>query len=305
MNKTLSASTGTLYYSKTGKKFTLKVASDTKKVGLNLGIDSKYGYIMINNKDVVIDNKYNLTLTGQSTGIDLRVYAQDHKTYTDYSFVVTKKGTITRKNVDSKIAYFVDCGDHDTTTVSEGDKFGTHNSKTEQIYSYDSMTGYHWGLVDDPTDLYNGASISNGLYTSNSWCYEFNSRKDGLSKTETNRYTKNQFESGIDRHLDYAFELENGKYTVEIGFANPWGCSNHPSVYANYGTKTQNLLVDSLDLSKKTTAKAAATVKNGILTLNIRSLDKAINMTYIKITPVSVKSTNDSVKIKSFKASDF
>lgn len=303
--KTLSASTGTLYYSKSRNKFTLKVASGTKKVNLNFGMASQYGYIIINNKDVIKENKYNLALTGQSTGIDFRVYAQDHKTYTDYFLVVMKKGTITRKNVNSKIAYFVDCGDHDTATVSEGDKFGTHNSTTEQIYSYDSITGYHWGLVDDPTDQYNGAAISNGLYTANSWCYEFNSLKDGLSKTETNRYTKNQFESGINRHLDYAFELENGKYTVDIGFANPWGCSNHPSVYANYGTKNQSLLVDSLDLSKKTTAKAAVTVKNGVLTLNIKSQDKAINVTYIKITPVSVKLTNDSVKIKSFKASDF
>ncbi|HWT74138.1 MAG TPA: beta-L-arabinofuranosidase domain-containing protein [Mobilitalea sp.] len=300
--KSLSADKGTLYYSKSLKKFTLNVAADTKKVSLNLGIASPYGYVIINNKDIVQNSKYEMTLTGTYTGIDIRVFAEDHQSYTDYSFVVTKDQKTARKNVDKKVTYFVDCGDNNPATVTKGDSFGTHNSVTEQIYGYDSATGYKWGLIDNPEDQYGGSSISKGLYTANTWCYEFNNGKDGLDKEATNRYTKNQFESGIDRHLDYGFELENGKYTVEIGFVDPWKCSNHPTVYANYGTKNQSLIVDSLDLNKKTTAKATVTVKDGKLTLNIKSQDKAINVTYIKITPVKVTSTSDSVKIGKYVA---
>ncbi len=300
--KALAADTGTLYYSKSKKKFTLNVASGTKKVNISLAGAGQYGYISVNGDKIVSDNKYTLTLTGHCTGIDIRVYAQDHQTYTDYSFVAVKNDKITRKNVDSKLTYFVDCGDHNPATVSKADKFGTNNSLTEQLYGYDSITGFKWGLIDSAEDQYNGAAISKGLYTANTWCYEFNSGKDGLDKTETNRYTKNQYESGIDRHLDYAFELENGTYSVEIGFADPWGCSNHPSVYANYGKSTQKLIVDSLNLSSKTTASGTVTVKDGILTLNIKSQDKAINITYIKIKEKSVKASEDNVKISKYKA---
>ena len=38
----------------------------------------------------------------------------------------------------AKTIYFVDCGDHDPSTVSSGDTLGTHNSVTDQIYSKDS-----------------------------------------------------------------------------------------------------------------------------------------------------------------------
>lgn len=300
--KTLSVDQGTLYFSKSKNKFSLNVAADTKKVTINMGIASQYGYIMINNKDVVKDGKYELKLTGHSTGIDIRVYAEDYQTYQDYSFVVVKEEKVSRKSVNSKLTYFVDCGDHNPATVTKGDKFGTNNSVTEQLYGFDCNTGYKWGLIDNPEDQYGGASISKGLYTANTWCYELNTCKDGLDKADTNRYTKNQYENGIDRHLDYAFELDNGKYSVEIGFTNPWGCSNKPSVYANYGTNNSTVIVDSLDLSKKTTAKGTVTVKDGKLTLDFKSKDKAINVTYIKISPVSVKATDDLVKISKYES---
>ncbi|MFG6348580.1 MAG: hypothetical protein K1W15_07680 [Lachnospiraceae bacterium] len=49
---------------------------------------------------------------------------------------------------DGTIVYFVDCGDYNVTTVSEGDQLGTHNSVTDQVYGKDPVTGYSWGIDD-------------------------------------------------------------------------------------------------------------------------------------------------------------
>lgn len=284
--KKVTSDVGTFEYNNSKKKYSMTVTGDSKETTIKFGIASAYGYVTVNGE--VIDDKagYKLKLTKKNNELAIRVYAEDHQTFTDYTIEVIKEGEVARENVAQDVTYFVDCGDHNPATLSEGDLFGTHNSVTEQIYGKDEVTGYQWGLVDDPTDKYKGASLSAGLYTSSTWCYEQNAGSDGLDKTKTNRYTKNQFESNIDRHIDYAFELENGTYTVEVGFANPWACSNKPSVYANFGKDDQTLLIDSLDLASKTTATAKVTVQNKQLTLNFKSKDKAINVTYIKISPV-------------------
>ncbi|MCR5744140.1 MAG: glycoside hydrolase family 127 protein [Lachnospiraceae bacterium] len=187
---------------------------------------------------------------------------------------------------DESIAYFVDCGDYDTTTISEGDTFGVYNSVTEQLYGYDPVTGKKWGLIDDANDKYNGSGNNDGLYTAHTWCYEFNN-SDGLDKTASNRYTKNQYEDGYTtRFLDYAFELPNGTYAVEIGFANPWNCSNGHDVYANLGKESELMLAEAYNVSGgPLTADVAVT--DGVLTLNFRNSTQAglaINVTYIKIS---------------------
>lgn len=183
---------------------------------------------------------------------------------------------------DSSLAYFVDCGDQDTSTATGSDKYGLFNCLTEQIYGADEVTGAEWGLIDDPTDQYNGSSKGGGLYTANTWCNE-NAPGDGADKANSFRYTKNQYENNIERHIDYAFSLPNGTYKVECGFANPWNCSDEPSVYANYGKDSQQTIVEKLSLASAKTASGKVTVTDGKLTLNFRSADKAINVTYIKI----------------------
>lgn len=186
---------------------------------------------------------------------------------------------------DEGTAYFVNCGDHDVTTVTGNDKFGVYNSVTEQLYGYDRVTGRKWGLIDDPEDRYNGASISKAIYTANTWAYESNTRDD-QPKEATNRYTKNQYENGIrERYLDYAFELPNGAYQVEIGFADPWGCSNGPSVYANYDKADRQTLAEGFSVSNSP-LKARVNVTDGELALNFRNASdagRAINVSYILI----------------------
>ncbi len=184
---------------------------------------------------------------------------------------------------DSSIAYFVDCGDHNTKTLTGKDKLGFYNSLTEQVYGKDSVTGAEWGLIDDTADKYNGSSKSNGIYTANTWCDEFNTA-DGRDKKQSFRYTKNQYENNIARHLDYGFTLPNGTYTVEMSFSDPWSCSKNPSVYGNGKAVISNAPTDG------TASSGKVTVTNGKLELNIKSEDKAINLNYIIIKAVSTDS---------------
>ena len=183
---------------------------------------------------------------------------------------------------DSSIAYFVDCGDHDTSTVTGTDKLGYYNSRTEQVYGEDEVTGAVWGIIDDTADQYNGSSKSKGIYTANTWANEQNTA-DNQSKENSNRYTKNQYENNIARHLDYGFTLPDGSYNVEIGFCNPWKCSNNPSVYANFGTDSQSTVAENVPINGNTSIKGKVNVTDGRLTLNFRSEDKAINLSYIII----------------------
>jgi hypothetical protein len=182
---------------------------------------------------------------------------------------------------DSDIAYFVDCGDQDTTTATTGDKFGRFNSLTEQLYGADPVTGMEWGLIDDATDKHNGAAKNGGICTANTWPNEAHTA-DGAEKNASFRYTKNQYENNIDRHIDYGFTLPNGDYTVEMSFSDPWGCSKSPSVYANYGKTDQKLIAENCP-SDGTVVKGSFTVTDGTLMLNFRSADKAINVNYITI----------------------
>ncbi len=250
-----------------------------------------YNVKLIVPAEVIERNAEELTVDGTDyTAISVR-FSADIKTEAsarvcDFIYMTAVKPLY---KYDTALAYFVDCGDHDTTTVSGSDKFGLYNSLTEQLYGEDKATGMLWGLMDDSNDQYNGASKSKGLYTANTWPDEYNTA-DGRDKSASYRYTKNQYESGIDRHLDYAFALPDGTYRVEMGFSNPWNCSDRPSVYADYGTENQVLLAENIEVAENgsATAQADVTVKNGRLTLNVRTEDLAINLSYIKIAFVDV-----------------
>lgn len=182
---------------------------------------------------------------------------------------------------DSSIAYFVDCGDQDVTTVTGSDKFGFFNSVTEQLFGADEVSGMAWGLIDDANDQYEGSKNGGGLYTANTWCNE-RAAADGAEKSSSFRYTKNQYENDIDRHIDYGFTLPNGKYTVEMCFSDPWSCSKNPTVYANYGKANQTTVAANC-ATDGTVIRGNVEVTDGYLELNFRSADKAINVNYIII----------------------
>ncbi len=189
---------------------------------------------------------------------------------------------------DNFVVYFVDCGDYVVNTVSAGDQFGTHNSVTDQAYGEDPETAYKWGIVDTVSDpLKNGSHSKGGAFTDNTWPYEQNEANKDVPKTSSNRYTKNQFETGVEeRYLDYKFELEDGKYDVYVCCIDPWGVSKSPDVYLNYGKDNQKIMKEGLDATSSEVIKKLVDVKDGELTVNLRATgddNKAINLAYILI----------------------
>lgn len=272
---------------------TIKVflAKDDKEVGITFELEDDNGYITFDGKafDETKAKKFDMGSVRKLSGT-IRVYAEDFTTYKDYKLLIQKD-----YEKDESVEYFVDCGDLNVTTVSSGDLLGKRNSVTEQAYGTDPVTGYKWGIVDSiSTPLMNGSSNSteDAVYTDQTWPYENGGCVDGDSKMKTNRYTKNQFENGVAvRFLDYAFELDNGDYNVEVGFANPWNCSNNPNLYANLDKEDEVTIATHIGVGGGKVVKGTVTVTDGELTLNARSdandsTTLAINIAYIKISKV-------------------
>ncbi|MBR5363059.1 MAG: glycoside hydrolase family 127 protein [Oscillospiraceae bacterium] len=215
------------------------------------------------------DREYDVIDIGFSAGD-----AEDSAKVCDFLYMTAVKPYY---EYDSNVAYFVDCGDAVTSTVSAGDRFGLFNSLTEQMYGADAVTGMVWGIADETDHEHTGDPI----YTANTWPDE--STIDNRDKTASFRYTRGQYENNMDRLIEYDFTLPNGTYQLEIGFANPWDCSTAPSVtLENGGISTK--LIENLDLSASKTATAPFTVTDSGVKLKLTSEDKAINVTYIKIT---------------------
>ncbi len=217
---------------------------------------------------------------------------------------------------DASLVYFVDCGDYVVSTVNAGEQFGTHNSVTDQAYGEDPETGYEWGIVDGE-ELENKSGDSNfdknpaapdkgGVYTANTWAYEYldTAHKD-YPRTETNRYSKNFTEKGIEeRFIEYAFELEKGTYEVTVGCANPWNCSNSPDVTAQVSAEEPVMLAKSLAVPHKETAEAVGVVSvdaDDSLTVRVSGTGKsnaAVNVAYILIRSIKAGETEDEKKVR-------
>ena len=194
---------------------------------------------------------------------------------------------------DESLLYFVDCGDHGTSTVSKGDRFGLFNTKTDQIYGADPGTGKIWG-VDDPNGSSNGPGLTNdeGVYTRYTWAHERDQEDqvalDNLDKNITFRYACGQDGAGIDpRYVTYRFQVDSqdGTYPVEVGLGNIWGNSANPTVYANLDTDAEVLLGENLNIPNKgnVTVTGEVQAKDGYISIDVRSSDATINLNYIKI----------------------
>lgn len=272
---------------KDGNTYTVNVPEDADSVDLNAGLATEYGYIRIDGivtsetAPKTVDLTENNYVTLQYT-----VYAEDHETTEEYTVNVVKENDLSkRENVDKSLAYFVNCGDYDVTTLSEGDLFGIYNGVTDMAYGKDPVTGYEWGIVDTISEpLKNGkadnaAAMTNAVFTDNTWPFETDaSVTDSSPKTATNRYTKNQYETGMARTLNYDFELPNGEYEIALYFTDPWSCSKNPIVSAEGVTLMENVPINQ-EISVITN------VTDGKLSLNITAPDAtlAINLAYIKI----------------------
>ena len=292
---------GTYRYAEAGGSFTYRMAVDkdaANRLTVYLAGEDAGKSIEIVSGDTVLYSNASLSYAGSNTTYAVTIDLPAE--ITQNAQTVSANGTtydvipITFRGVDgaesAKVcsfiyldrfvnytAYFVDCGDYNTATVSEGDFFGLYNSVTEQVYGEDAVTGYTWGLVDDHPDNIAGAPVAGkGFGTNSTWANEYISG-DGVSKTESNRYTKNQYESGVARNLQYSFELPEGEYIVEMYFTDPWNCSKAPTVTANGEAIFTDAAVNTVLLSD------VIAVSDGTLTLDITSDDLCINLCYIRI----------------------
>ena len=240
------------------------------------------------------DTTVTLTATISEDGYSLK------KTFTT---VVTAKPSEPLQEVkieDIKPLYNVDCGDFDVTTAPAGEEFGTYQSVTEQVYGADPETGKKWGIIDNyeatpPAGNLNDSGTG-GIQTNWTWPQENGGFGKDSAKSETNRYTKNQYETrasfGEVRKLDYAFELEPGKYLVTVLCKDPWGCSNSPVITLNKGkdsevssenyrsgTATTLALDTTAETKTDVTLGLSGSGDNGTGTNN-----RAINLAYITIS---------------------
>ena len=92
------------------------------------------------------------------------------------------------------------------------------------------------------------------------------------------------FENGLDRVITYKFQLpEDGEYTVEVGFASPWGNSVPAALYLN-----GNLAADGIMATAEECGVATGTASpvDGVLTVEGKSDMPTLNMAYIIISKV-------------------
>jgi uncharacterized repeat protein (TIGR02543 family) len=103
----------------------------------------------------------------------------------------------------------------------------------------------------------------------------------GWYTDDTTFTTKWDFDSNTMPDSDLTLHAKWGQYRVTYNANTGSGTVTDDNVYANRDT---------------------VTVKDGILTLNFTSKDKAINVTYITIKEVSVTSSDDTVKLDKYSA---
>ena len=101
--------------------------------------------------------------------------------------------------VDPSIVYYVDAGDDRPWELAPGEAFGTHNSEKDQPFSIDPVTGYKWGWE-----------------TVGGWVYNEDQGPFYMDSIRTD-------EGGEEgKGITYRFEVENGSYTVKLGFLDFW-----------------------------------------------------------------------------------
>ena len=171
--------------------------------------------------------------------------------------------------VDTDLLYFVDSGDPDVTTLSEGDMLGIYNSVTEQFYGEDPVTGMHWGIDDVYVKSDKYPSLLTGRDT---WPCENNSAvSDGVSKVMTFRYAKDQNDR-TGPGVTYKFELpDESAYTFEVGFYCNWGSSpNRKSSLRVNGKVIASGIIPSTSVTSPVVIRGNANVLDGEATLNLK-----------------------------------
>lgn len=193
----------------------------------------------------------------------------------------------------SNLIYFVDCGDHDPATLTEGEDFGVNNTVTDQIFGEDPVTKKLWGLVDSsttPSDPTPGGS--NAVYTRYTWANEYQIQ-DHLDKKASFRYARGQDRevSIPELYIDYKFQVDPDRlYSVEVCVGNNWNNSSPVNIYANKGEAAETKIAQNVSIpsgGNRVVTGEAKSDKDGFLTIQVRKAkenSRTINVHYMKIT---------------------
>lgn len=270
----------------------------------NAASDGKYQMqVFHSNEDLAGSHAYNIKTTDK--------YAVFEVNGTSGS----PKFTLIGDGAGNKPVYFVDCGDHNPDTVSEGDLLGTHNSVTDQLYAADAKTKYFWGIVLEENGEQNlgwqGGSMvqsasDKAVYTTYQRALS-NSQTDltdGKAKTETFRYAHGQ-DALSARYVSYKFELEPGTYDVTVCMGNTWNNAGSPKVTLTAdgvnSVEQSYQIGDNTHATKTMRINLTTAEKNssGRVELGIKaaSSDPTIQMNYILINEASDKPVPQTITL--------
>ncbi len=215
------------------------------------------------------DGRFTLSLSGDACVDDFRLHS----------------GT-----VDGSLLYFVDAGDVNPYTLSDGDSFGIYNSVTDQFFGADPATGMEWGVVDTYSPSSSFPDLLTGAET---WPYEYD-LTDNLSKIVSFRYAKDQADYGAGNGITYKFAVpEDGLYSFELGFYAPsdWMSSvNRKASLTMNGTALASGIIPKSDSENPIIVKSVAEVTGGYASLNLKLDSDGAGgpmISYIKIAKAS------------------
>lgn len=219
-------------------------------------------------------------------------YTEGVTIQTSFQVLIKKLPITISENPD--LVYFVDCGDFDPETTSEGDAVGKNQSVTDRVYGEDS-TGKKWGVVVSDTDQAinipsDAQTGSNAAYTTYQWANE--RQTYDTPKEDSFRYAKDQGQAGIDpRYIKYQFDMEPGTYQIIVGMGNTWGNATNPDIYAGTaGGEESDIKLNKEALNIPENGHAQVTgivqVEDGASSLYVYALseDETIQMNEIQIT---------------------
>ncbi len=221
-------------------------------------------------------------------------YTESVKVQTEFEVTVVKKPIV---SADPNFIYFVDCGDFDPQTTSEGDTVGSSQSVTDRIYGEDK-NGKKWGVVTAEegeeivaADTAAPETGSNAVFTTYQWANE--KQTNDTPKENSFRYAHGQDDLTV-RYVKYRFDVEPGQYQIITCMGNTWGNAANPDIYA--GTTgdretDRKINVDALEIPKGECALVTEIVQvpegEGSLYVYAVSDDITIQMNYIKIVKIS------------------
>ncbi len=171
--------------------------------------------------------------------------------------------------------YSVNCGDGTPNVLDDETYFfGIYNSITDQAFDIDKISGKQWGYT-----------TNNGTWAQ----YVKGDRFDTLRCDTTN---------AAGGWIEYAFEVPNGSYAVNLGFKDPWSNQNRKQDIIIEGQKVaSDYVINGEDLKYYST-----TVADGML--NVRIERSATGGDNAMISWIQIDPANSQIVLSANKAGE-